>query len=453
MIALAGAAALASAALAQPDGGWEPDVRRLAQPLVEAQLVPGLVVGIVDQGQSTIVALGTISTTNPNPPTADTIYEIGSVSKVFTAILLAEAVERGEVRLDTPLQTLLPEGIKAPAFEGKEIVLEDLSTHFSALPRLPSTIDAASLDNPYAACTRDRMLEFLNTCTLTRPPGERYEYSNYAVGLLGTLLADRAKTTYATLLRDRIASPLQMTDTVVELSPDQKERLAPGHRGGLPVSNWDLAALVGAGGIRSSVNDLLKLVAAQIEPERSPLQPSLSAVALRRRDIPGAPLGMALGWHIAADKSTRFHNGQTGGYASAVFVNPTLKKGVVVLSNGADSIIDVVAEKTMQAIAGMKVEPPVIRPSIALSDEQLAPLPGIYRSPLGFSITITRRGDALLAQLTGQPAIRIYPESPTRFFYREVQAELEFEPDPSGTTARAVTLRQNGRTMRCERAK
>ncbi len=438
---------------AQPEGGWEADVRRLAQPLLDARVVPGLVVGLYDEGRSTTIALGTLSMASTEAPTADTIYEIGSVSKVFTAILLADAAERGELRLDDPLQTLLPEGVRAPTFEGREIRLHDLATHFSALPRLPSNIDATSLDNPYAACTRDAMLEFLNTCTLTRAPGERYEYSNFAVGLLGMLLADRAKATYEALLRDRVTVPLQMPDTVVVLSDAQRTRLAPGHRGGLPVSNWDLAALAGAGGIRSSVHDLLKLVAAQIDPERSPLRAPLVAVLPRRHEIAGSKLGVALGWHLAADGSTRFHNGQTGGYASAVFVNPMLRKGVVVLANGADSSIDALAEKIMQTLAGMKVDPPSIRPSIVLTEEQITPLPGVYQSPFGFSITITRQGEAVLAQVTGQRALRVYPESPTRFFYREVQAELEFDLDPPGTPAGAVTLRQNGRTIRCERAK
>lgn len=443
----------ASVAVAAPEKGWGDDVSRLAKPLIDGKVVPSLVVGIIDEGKTSVFAFGQISEGHEAAPDGDTIFEIGSVSKVFTAILLADAAERGEVKLDDPLGTLLPVGVKAPTFEGKEIRLEDISTHFSGLPRLPSNMDATSLDNPYAMYTKEKMMEFLSSYALPRAPGDTYEYSNFAVGMLGTLLADRAKVDYEKLMRDRLAVPLHMDDTVVTLSDSQRKRLAPGHRGGLRVPNWDLASLAGAGGIRSTVNDLLKLAAAQMEPEKSPLRGPLANVSQRRKDIAGTGLGMGLGWHIAGDKSTRFHNGQTGGYSSAIFVSAAMKKSVVVLANGADSKVDALAEKVIQTLAGMKVDAPVVRASIALTDAQIIPLPGVYESGLGFNITITRKDEAVLAQLTGQGALRIFPETPTKFFYREVPAELEFDLDESGTRANAVTLRQNGRVFRCERAK
>lgn len=447
------AALVVGTALGEPEKGWGEDVRRLAQPLVDGKLVPGLVVGIWDQGKTSTFAFGRVNAEKDEAPTADTVYEIGSVSKVFTAILLAEAVEHGEMKLDDPLSTLLPKDVKAPMFEGREIRLEDISTHFSGLPRLPSNMDASSLDNPYATYTREKLFEFVNGYALTRAPGEKYEYSNLAVGMLGTLLADKAKKSYESLLHDRVTGPLHMNDTTITLSEGQKARLAPGHRSGLAVSNWDLASLEGAGGIRSTVNDLLKLAAAQMEPEKSPLRGALTMVAERRKDIGGSNLGMGLGWHIAGDKSTRFHNGQTGGYSSAIFVNAGMKKGVVVLSNGADSAIDGLAENVLQTLAGMKIEPIRTRATISLTDAQIEPLLGVYQSGLGFDITVTRQGEAVLARLTGQQALRIWPETATKFFYREVVADVDFELDADGKSAKALTLHQNGRDMRCERKK
>lgn len=445
--------ALASVALAAPEKGWGEDVRRLAQPLIDGKLVPSLVVGIIDEGQTTTFAFGQISAENKAAPDANTIFEIGSVSKVFTAILLADAAERGELKLDAPLSTLLPAGVKAPSFEGKEIKLEEISTHFSGLPRLPSNMDATSLDNPYATYTKEKLFDFLNGYTLTRAPGEKYEYSNLAVGMLGTLLAEKAKTSYESLLRECLTSKLHMGDTMIVLSESQKARLAPGHRGGLPVSNWELASLAGAGGIRSTVNDLLKLAAAQLEPDKSPLKAQLTTVTERRKDIAGSPLSMGLGWHIAGDKSTRFHNGQTGGYSSAIFVSAPMKKAVVVLANGADSAVDNLAEKVIQTLAGMKVEPPPVRATIALTDAQIEPLLGVYDSGLGFTITVTRQGEAVLARVTGQDALRVWPESATKFFYREVKAEIDFELPAGEKAAKSLTLHQNGRDMRCVRAK
>jgi len=440
-----------AASFGQNPNSRQAEVRRLAQPLVDGRLVPGLAIGIYEDGRVQTYGLGVISKETPVAPDPDTIYEIGSVSKVFTGLLLAEAITRHEVALDTPLSRLLPPGVKPPKRDGREITLEDLATHFSGLPRIPDNMAADSLVNPYADYGRDKLFAFLNGYRLAREPGAEWGYSNLGMGLLGTLLADKAGSDYATLLRERIAKPLAMTGTSSTLSADQQRRLAPPHRGGLRVSNWDFAALAGCGAVRSTLNDLLKLVAAQVDPASIPLKNSIQFAAQRRRAIGQSGKSMALGWMIAADGSTLWHGGQTGGYSSAVFVNPRLKKGVVVLANGADSSVDVLGERLLQALAGMKVEPPKVRPSIPLAEAQLDRVVGDYVSTAGFIITITRSEDAVFAQLTGQPALHVYAESPKHFFYREVEAELEFEINPKTNHATAVTLFQNGKQLRCPR--
>jgi CubicO group peptidase (beta-lactamase class C family) len=419
--------------------------------LVDGQLVPGMAIGIYEDGNIETYGLGVMSKDQPAAPDASTIYEIGSVSKVFTGLLLAEAVTRKEVTLDTPLSRLLPPDVKPPKHDGQEITLEELATHFSGLPRIPSNMSANSLVNPYADYGKDKLFAFLNGYQVPEKPGAKFEYSNLGMGLLGTLLAHKAGVDYETLLHERITAPLAMTDTAVSLSTNQWRRVAPPHRGGVRVSNWDFTALAGCGGVRSTVNDLLKFVAAHIAPESSPMAASIQLASQRRRGIPETRRSMALGWEIAGDGTTLWHTGQTGGYSAAVFVNPPMKKGVVVLANGADSAVDVLGERLIQSLAGLKVQPPKVRRSISLSEAQLDRLAGEYPSPVGFTITITRSEDALFAQVTGQAAIRIHAESPTRFFYREVKAELEFEIDPKTERATAVTLFQNGKQFRCVR--
>lgn len=435
----------------QSNNSREAEVRRLAQPLVDARLVPGLAIGIYEDGHVETYGLGVISKEHSVAPDAHTIYEIGSVTKVFTSLLLAEAVKRGEVSLDTPLSRVLPPDVKPPKRDGQEITLEQLATHSSGLPRIPSNMVADSLVNPYADYGRDKLFAFLNGYQIPRKPGAEWAYSNLGMGLLGTLLADKAGSSYGNLLQERIAKPLAMADTTVSLSSKQLPRLAPPHRGGLSVSNWDFAALAGCGAVRSTVSDLLKLVAAEVDPASSPLKASIQLVSQRRRAIPGVRWSMALGWMIAGDGTTLWHNGQTGGYSSSVFVNPGLKKGVVVLANGADSAVDVLGERLIQALAGMKVQPPKVRRSIPLAEAQLDRLAGDYLSTAGLTITITRSGDALFAQLTGQAALHIHAESATRFFYREVEADLQFDIDPKTDRATAVTLFQNGKQLRCLR--
>jgi CubicO group peptidase (beta-lactamase class C family) len=442
-----------AATFAESNNSREAEVKRLAKPLVDGRLVPGLAIGIYDDGHVETFGLGVLSKERPETPDAHTIYEIGSVTKVFTALLLAEAVKRGEVTLDTPLSRLLPPDVKPPKGDGAEITLEQLATHSSGLPRIPSNMTADSLVNPYADYSREKLFAFLNGYHLSHKPGAEWAYSNLGMGLLGTLLADKAGVSYGNLLQDRIAKPLGMADTTVSLNSKQQLRLAPPHRGGLGVSNWDFAALAGCGAVRSTVSDLLKLIAAEVDPSSSPLKASIQLVSQRRRTVPGVPWTMALGWMIAGDGTTLWHDGQTGGYSSSVFVNPGLKKGVVVLANGADSAVDVLGERLIQSLAGMKVQPPKVRSSIPLTETQLDRLAGDYLSSVGFTITIQRSGDALFAQLTGQPALHIHAESATRFFYRDVEADLQFEIDPKTDRATALTLYQNGKQIRCPRKK
>src|SRR5262245_10769648 len=205
----------------------EQDVRRLAQPLIDGKLVPGLVVGVYDQGRTEVYGLGVISKEKTAAPDGTTIYEIGSVTKVFTGLLLAEAVTRGEVTLDTPLSKLLPSDVKPPKHDDQEITLEELATHFSGLPKLPANMPADTFANPYADYGRDKLFAFLNGYRLARTPGTAFEYSNLGAGLLGTLLSDKAGSTYEDLLRRRITAPLAMTNTTIALSAEQQRRLAP----------------------------------------------------------------------------------------------------------------------------------------------------------------------------------------------------------------------------------
>jgi D-alanyl-D-alanine-carboxypeptidase/D-alanyl-D-alanine-endopeptidase len=245
---------------------WREKALDLATPVVTAELTPGMVIGIYREGDIAFVGVGQLSPGDESTPTADTVYEIGSISKTFTGVLLADAVVRGEVTLDAPLSSFMPEGLKAPAHEAGPITLEALATHRSALPRMPLNLGAVDPANPYAAYTEDQLWAMIDGFRLTRPPGETYVYSNLAVGLLGTILADKADMTYAELLRTRICEPLDMTDTSIVLTDAQRARLAPPHlSGGVPSTNWDFDCLAPCGGIRSTARDMMRFLAAHLD--------------------------------------------------------------------------------------------------------------------------------------------------------------------------------------------
>ena len=286
---------------------WRKQIDRLVQPYLDNKLVVGMTIGVLDKDHEEIIGYGSLSEADRRVPAGDTIYEIGSATKVFTGLLLADAVARGSVKLDQPAGELLPPGVKMPAQVDRPITLQDLATHVSGLPRLPDNLKPADPNNPYADYTVDNLYEFLNHHTLDRAPGQRAEYSNLGMGLLGHLLALKQQTTYEQLLRDRITTPLNMTSTTITLDADQKARLAPPHDAdGSPNFNWDLPTLAGAGAIRSTATDMLRLAQANLNSASRRTGPGNriglegpSAAAGQRRFCHGSWLACRPRWNHA----------------------------------------------------------------------------------------------------------------------------------------------------------
>ncbi len=233
----------------------------------------GIVVGILRGGDQWVAGYGSFDA-GQQPPDEDAIFEIGSVTKVFTTLVLAEMVLRGEVALDDPAQEYLPCTLQMPKWRGQEITLLHLATHTSSLPRLPRNLwkTMKDLANPYANYQVSDMYEFLSGYKLKRPIGSGVEYSNLGMGLLGHILGLAAGKSYEELVSERILRPLGMNHTSITLSPDQQGRLAPGHTSrGKVTANWDLPTLAGAGALRSTAGDVLRFVAASMNRATGPL--------------------------------------------------------------------------------------------------------------------------------------------------------------------------------------
>lgn len=431
----------------------ESTVRSLASPLIEAGVVPGLAIGLYEDGETLFVPIGATSPGGDTAPAPDTIYEVGSISKALTGLLLADAVRRGETTLDTEASTLAPGGAAFTAWEREArdpmgYTLLDLATHTSGLPRMPPDFAPGDESDPFADYSAEDLWTTLGATAPQTEPGSRYAYSNLGAGLLGRLLADRAGVSYPQLLHDRLTGPLGMDDTTVRIADADPDRLAHGFSpSGAPIQSWTFDALAGAGGVRSTVADMLTLIDAIAEPPSEEFAQVARLALEPHRAAPGGP-PMGLGWHLAGDGVTRWHNGQTGGYHSMLLVRPADGLGVVVLANGPEKAVDDVGERIIQAMMGMEVEPPVVRRAVELSEPHLDRLVGVYDSGLGLVYTMSRDGGALIAGLTGQAALTVYPESETEFFYREVEATLVFDlPAEQGEPATAVTLHQNGRRI------
>ena len=216
----------------------------------------GLVAVVLDGTKRIDAAYGSSDSADNRALDADSVFEIGSISKVFTALLFADMVLRGEVSPGDPVAKLLPAGVRVPEFEGKPITLQHLATYMSGLPRMPSNFTPKDKSNPFADYTVENLYAFLAEHELRFAPCTHYEYANLGFGLLGHALALRAGKSYEELVISRICAPLGMDDTRITLSGSMQSRLARGHNSTLnPVANWDIPTLAGAGALRSTTND------------------------------------------------------------------------------------------------------------------------------------------------------------------------------------------------------
>ena len=411
--------------------------QRLKNFVEKNKRAPGIVVGLIDEKGSRVLAYGNRGTDQASSVDGDTVFEIGSATKVFTTLLLQEMVDRNEVKLDDPIGKFLPPSVKSPSRNGKQITLLDLATQSSGLPRLPDNLmglrTLMHLDNPYADYTPEKLYEFLASYKLTRDIGSKYEYSNLGMGLLGHVLALKARTNYEALVITRICDPLKMNSTRITLSPELKSRLATGHNAkGKPVSNWDFQTIEGCGALRSTVNDMLKFLAVNMG-----IDPCSIADAAVKTHIPlrDADLGqrIGLGWHTST-AGIIWHNGGTGGYRSYVGFSPRTHRGVVVLCNSANDVDDLALEILGPAREHQlaKVDPLIYTNYV-----------GKYQLAPGATLTITSEGEKFFAQLTGQEKIEFFPESEADFFCNVVDAQLTFVKDAAGAVT-AVVLHQGG---------
>jgi D-alanyl-D-alanine-carboxypeptidase/D-alanyl-D-alanine-endopeptidase len=306
----------------------------------------GCVVGLVDEHGSMVVNYGKMDNGTDQEVDGDTLFEIGSVTKTFTALLLADMVERGQMKLADPLSKYLPAAVKVPSRNGKEITLLQLATHTSGLPREPLNLDSKIPDSPCAGYSIEQLDAFLSGYKLRHDPGERFEYSNPGVAVLAQAIALKAGTDYESLVVDRICRPLNMDSTRITLTPKLKARFAAGHsQPGFVVPSSNFGALAPVGELRSTANDMLKYVSANLGLTHT----SVSAVMQKTQEVQVAQImpetDIGLAWTISRDPlGTKIigHNGGTNGFLAYVGFEPARRRGVVVLasSRGVNELLD-----------------------------------------------------------------------------------------------------------------
>jgi CubicO group peptidase (beta-lactamase class C family) len=314
----------------------------LVRPYIQMQHTAGICIAFIKDGKTTTYSYGEVKKGENQLPDADkTFFEIGSISKTFTGILLADEVIKGKMSFDDPINKYLPDSIGKMSYMDVPITLKTLSNHSSGFPRLPMNLYKKGDDanNPYQNYDAGRLFSYLKTFKPYREVGVNYEYSNFAVGLLGTILAQQNQLSYEELLLQKICKPLNLRNTKISLDTTDKNNFAQGFdEKGKATSAWDLNTLAGAGGIRSTTNDMAKFVEANMTKAPKQIQ---EAIELSQKvSFESGQNIVGLGWHIAKRKERTIyqHSGGTGGFRTFVGFDKERQIGVVVLSNSAEEV-------------------------------------------------------------------------------------------------------------------
>jgi D-alanyl-D-alanine-carboxypeptidase/D-alanyl-D-alanine-endopeptidase len=412
----------------------------LVERVGENETAVGIVVGIIDPQGRRIISYGHRDAGDTRPLDGDTVFEIASVTKVFTALLLADMVEKNEVALSDPASKYLTAAaIKLPERNGYLITLLDLATHTSGLPFMPA--DAPPFNDPTAAkySTGD-LKRYLASYQLTRDIGSDWDYSNIGYWVLSEALSARAGKGIEDLARSRVLAPLKMTDTDFELSPKMKENLAPGHDSALQpapaASTIPIYSIMPAIGLLySTTNDLLTFLSECMGYEPSPLAPAMNIALSNRRPVqPGNE--QALGWNVYGKDADQviFRDGSSFGYASVMAYDPKARVGVVVLTNQVGDVGDIARHL-------LRPDFPLAKPAktkhieIALDSKVLDSYVGRYEAKGEGTFTIARENDFLTIESPadwGLPKLRIRPESQRDFFATELPVRVTFETGPDG---------------------
>jgi serine-type D-Ala-D-Ala carboxypeptidase/endopeptidase len=425
-----------NAIAAQPS--LPPRVMQAIEDRVAAGQNPTIVVAVVDGDQSHVYTFGKLD--SGAAPTAKTVYEIGSITKTFTATLLAQGVNKGQLKLDQPLSSLLP-GYTIPSRDGHVITLLNIAEQNSGLPRLPTNLHPADPNDPYVDYGPDKLKAFLATYTLPRDPGALYEYSNLAVGLLGYALGQHAGSDYATLLNNEILQPLGMQDTSVATGKNRPKEIAGGHGDdGKPVPGWNFSVFAAAGGVLSTGDDMLRYLQANMGKLPSPLWPAMQLAQKPRTATVKTSDQIGLIWMTqmtSKGPDIIWHNGMTGGYASFIGFTADRQHGVVVLTNanvGVDDLGFAVLDPDWHLHPAYK--------RITLSPEALDAYVGIYQLTPHMVLRIHRMDDHLVEQATGQPETPIYASAPNEFFMRVADVSISFQRDGSGKVTGLIVHQQ-----------
>lgn len=307
------------------------------QKYLDENCTVGASIGLIDHGTITVCSHGKKSIETNKSVTENTIFEIGSITKVFTTFALIDLITKRAAKLDDPIEFHLP-GVKVPQMAGKKITLQHLATHHSGLPSMPTNFAPQNPFNPFKDYSLKNLYDFLNHYHLEKSPGLDFEYSNVGMGLLGHILCLKTGKSYDELILECISKKLMMANTVVSLTQHMQKDFAEGHHLGQRVEHWNFTpAFAGAGALHSNIKDMVKFLSANMELLQSPVA-DLFKECHKQQYSAVSGVNIALGWFLSQSDHTEviWHDGGTSGFRSYLGFNQKMQKGVVILSNSSD---------------------------------------------------------------------------------------------------------------------
>lgn len=299
----------------------------------------GMAIGLVDAHGTHVLSAGKLDNDGDQKVDGDTVFEIGSCTKTFTALLALDLAARGEWKMEDPVAKYLPKSVKVPDYDGKEIAILNLAAQDSGLPFNADNLSGMDWKERFDSYTAEKMYAFLSGYKLTEKPGMKFQYSNLGMSLLGNLIELRSGSNYESLVVTRICEPLHMDSTRITLTPELKARAAAGHDvNGKRAAYYDLTVMQGAGALRSTANDLLKFISANLGLTRCELSASMERMQIIRHQESPEFGQTAMPWtdfgvFQPPGMELLGHGGGTDGCSAFIGFDKRQLRGVVVLSN------------------------------------------------------------------------------------------------------------------------
>ncbi len=426
----------------------EVEIENIMKKCVDEGHTPGMVIGIIKESGTKFYKYGNMAIDDATPIDENTVFETGSITKIFTSLLFTQMIQNGDVKFDDPIEMYLPKDIKLPEYNGIKITLGHLATHRAGFDYMPKNFIMNDLYNPFCEYDIKFLYDYLSTLKLEYEPGSRYRYSNVGVSLLGHILSLITNQEFEDLVSDRLLKSMGMENTKVNLTEDMLNRFAKAHIRNKIVPHWDILSVFDAcGGLHSTPKDLARFIEANLGFYKTDVYPILQEAIKTRhpQDLPYLDVGHE--WNISYQYKPEivYHGGATGGHQIFIGFCPETKKGVVVCSNSCSFIYDI-----GKAILNSKWYLKKFRQQAIIVPMMLHKFVGNYKNiDDGTICSIQMKSQGHLSTLMLKwgyyPQVPMYPSTDKDFFLKVKPVEINFDLDKENDNiVEFMTLNYNG---------